>query len=146
MRGCYKHDDDAATDGGFLMNGIARFSVIVLAGLLSLGLFPVSAATPRPAIAFPCALQQQRVICRLSGRDFYPHERVRIIYTVFASPVEGARAVAVYRRTTTTDGRGSFTRPSLWLALNRHTDAFRINATASGVRSGRVTAGFVGTP
>ena len=76
---------------------------------------------------------------------FYPRERVRIVYTVFASPAQGAKVVGVYRRMTLTDVRGNFTRPAFWAYFDPR-NGFAITVTVSGARSDRATTTVGGAP
>src|SRR5207249_3993011 len=101
---------------GIIVDRIVRQSMTicgVLVGLLMLAQSPAEAAS-RTSLSFPCRYAQRMVICTLTGHHFYPRERVRIVYTVFASPAQGAKAVGVYRRMTLTGAQGSFTRPAFW--------------------------------
>ena len=90
---------------GNLVDRIIRQSMTisgVLVGLLVLTQSHAEAAS-RASLSFPCRYTQRMVKCTLSGHHFYPRERVRIVYTVFASPAPGAKVVGTYRRLTVTD-------------------------------------------
>ena len=75
---------------------------------------PARAAVAHPSLSFTCTEAiRTGVICHLAGHGFAPHERVRITYVVSVSVEDLHRHQSVmttYRRTTMTDGHGSFVR------------------------------------
>ena len=94
---------------GIIVDRIVRHAVAivgVLVGPLVLAQSPVEAAS-RASLSFPCGYTQRMVRRTLSGHYFYARERVRIVYTVFASPAPGAKAVGTYRRMMVTDAQGN---------------------------------------
>lgn len=117
------------------MRGFLSSPFRAVAGLLSLGFFPlaVSAAgapsgslptaqVPRsgPSLNFICLGPDRTttVTCRLTGRGFRPHEQVRITYTVKVGNDLRRVTPTIYRRISTTDAGGSFARPPLRAPLN----------------------------
>ena len=112
-------------------------AVGVLVGLLVLVQSPAE-ATSHASLTFPCRYTKLRVVCTLSGHHFYPRERVRIVYTVFASPAQGAKVVATYRRRAVTDARGNFTRPAFWTSVDPR-NGFAVTVTVAGVRGDRAS-------
>jgi len=102
-------------------------------------------AVARAALSFPCRYAPRKIICTLSGHHFHAHERVQIVYTVFASPAQGAPVVGIYRRKTVTDARGSFTRPPFWAYVNPHT-GFAITVVVSGAKGDHANTAVGGAP
>lgn len=119
-------------------------AVSVLVGLLVLVQSPAAAAS-RASLDFPCRYIRLRVACTLSGHHFYPRERVRIVYTVFASPAQGAKVVTMYRRRAMTDARGSFTRPAFWICIDPR-NGFAVAVTVLGAHGDRASSAVGGAP
>jgi len=85
--------------------------------------------------------------CHLVGAGFQHYEQVRITFTLGVGG-RGKQPLVwrVYRRTTTTDGQGSFTRPPLVFAVDPRNGAFAIHVVARGTRGDSATAGVAGAP
>jgi len=128
---------------------------LALAGLLSLGFFPLAvsaggtpsgslppaqASRSNPSLTLICLGPDRTttVTCRLTGRGFRHHEQVHITYTVKVGHDLRRVTPAVYRRTSTTDARGSFARPPLRVPLNG--GYLDVQVTATGVAGDYTTA------
>jgi hypothetical protein len=105
-------------------------------------------AASMPRLSFPCSGPSSAAVvtCRLSGKGFYPHERVRIAYRVDISLASGRHVRTVYHHTTITDGRGSFTRPVLWLRVDPHVLIYTTTAVVTGLRGDQATITTASTP
>ncbi len=105
---------------------------------------PVVPVVVKPSLSFICLLPDGATVttCRLTGRGFRPDEAVRIVYDVRLGPGSHNPARTLYRRTVTTDARGSFARPPLRVALNNRT--LTIEVTATGARGDHATATVAG--
>lgn len=106
---------------------------------------PPTEAVARAALSFPCRYAPQKIMCTLSGHHFYAHERVQIVYRVFASPAQGAPVVGTYCRKTVTDAQGSFARPPFWAYVNPNT-GFAITVVVSGAKGDHATTAVGGAP
>lgn len=116
------------------MHRISPAPFHAVAGLLSLGFFPMAALAsgtpsaapstqatrPSPALNLICLGPDRTttVTCRLTGRGFRQYERVQITYTVKVGQDFRRVTPMFYRRTGTTDASGSFARPPLRMPLN----------------------------
>ena len=117
----------------------------------SAGMMPrmtLKEAATMPRLWFPCGAPASAAVvtCRLSGKGFYPHERVRIAYHVDISMASGRHVRPVYHRTTTTDGRGSFTRPVFWLRVDPRVLIYKTTVVVTGLRGDQATITTAGTP
>ncbi len=141
------------------MRRMSRSPFRAVAGLLSLGFFPLAvSAAGAPSDTLPSAHATQSspslnliclgpdrtttVTCRLTGRDFRHQERLRITYTVKVGHDLRRVTPAVYRRTSTTDARGSFARPPLRVPLNG--GYLDVQVTVIGVAGDHATAEATG--
>jgi hypothetical protein len=105
-------------------------------------------AASMPHLSFPCGTPSSAAVvtCRLSGKGFYPHERVRIAYRVDISLASGRHVRAVYHRTTITDGRGSLTRPVFRLRVDPGVLIYTTTVVVTGLRGDQATITTAGTP
>jgi hypothetical protein len=137
------------------MHRISSSPFLALAGLLSLGFFPLAvsaggapsgglpaAQAPRssPSLSFICLGPDRTtaVTCRLTGRGFRHYERVQVTYSVKVGIDMRRVSPMVYHRTSTTDAAGSFTRPPLWVRLDG--GSLYIQVTATGAAGDHATA------
>ena len=119
-----------------------------IAGAVAGGHVHGARAASMPRLSFPCGVPSSTAVvtCRLSGKGFYPHERVRIAYRVDISLASGRRVRTVYHRTTITDRRGSFTRPVFWLRVDPRVLIYTTTVVVTGRRGDQATITTAGTP
>jgi hypothetical protein len=129
---------------------IARVTLMgaFIAGAVVSGALHGASAASMPHLSFPCGAPSSAAVvtCRLSGKGFYPHERVRIAYRVDISLTSGRHVRAVYRRTTITDGRGSLTRPVFRLRVDPRVLIYTTTVVVTGLRGNYATITTAGTP
>ena len=133
-----------------LKTPIARATLMAafIAGAVASGNVHGARAASMPRLSFLCGAPSSAAVvtCRLSGKGFYPHERVRIAYHVDVSMASGRHFRVVYHRTTTTDGRGSFTRPAFWLHVDPRVLIYKTTVVVTGLRGDQATITTAGTP
>ena len=133
-----------------LKTPIARATLMAafIAGAVASGNVHGARAASMPRLSFLCGAPSSAAVvtCRLSGKGFYPHERVRIAYHVDVSMASGRHVRAVYHRTTITDGRGSFTRPVFRLRVDSHVLIYTTTVVVTGLRGDQATITTAGTP
>jgi hypothetical protein len=107
-----------------------------------------SRAASMPRLSFPCGAPSSAAVvtCQLSGKGFYPHERVRIAYRVDISLASGRHVRTVYHRTITTDGRGSFTRPVFRLRVDPGVLIYTTTVVVTGLRGDQAPITTAATP
>jgi hypothetical protein len=130
-----------------LVSAVAALAVLSLVAAQPASVRAAAPAVPvvvNPSLSFICLLPDGATVttCRLIGRGFRPDETVRIVYDVRLDPGSHNPARTLYRRTVTTDARGSFARPPLRVALNNRT--LTIEVTATGARGEHATATVAG--
>jgi hypothetical protein len=105
-------------------------------------------AASMPRLAFPCGAPSSAAVVtsQLSGKGFYPHERVRIAYRVDVGLASGRHVRAVYYRTTITDARGSFTRPVFQLRVDPRVLIYTTTVVVTGLRGDQASITTAGTP
>jgi hypothetical protein len=105
-------------------------------------------AASMPRLSFPCGAPSSAAVvtCQLSGKGFYPHERVRIAYHVDISLASGRHVRAVSHRTTITEGRGSFTSPVFRLRVDPGVLIYTTTVVVTGLRGDQATITTAGTP
>ena len=105
-------------------------------------------AASMPRLSFPCGVPSSTAVvtCRLSGKGFYPHERLGIAYRVDINLASGRHVRTVYHRTTITDGRGSFTRPVFRLRVDPGVLIYTTTVVVTGRRGDQATITTAGTP
>jgi hypothetical protein len=118
-----------------------------LAGASILGSISPSAASA-PCLSFPCSAPTAttKVTCRLAGVEFFPHERVSIVYTVTSRTAAGRDRVTVVRRTALTDDSGAVRRSSFSCRVDPKVLAYIASVTVSGMQHDRATITTAGTP
>jgi hypothetical protein len=118
---------------------------IVLALILAVGAgAPSHPFISTPKLSLQCGIpdQQEIVACRLSGRGFYPGERLQISYLVTFTAMprrHGQFPQAHYRRLATSNRTGTFMRPPLSFVIVRFHESFRLRVTVVGSRGDRAT-------
>lgn len=113
-------------------------ALLTLAGLAPMGVHPAA-----PRLYLPCNMPGPSLMtCRLSGHGFYRHERIRVTYRIVIDRTGHKQTRMVYRRNGSTDGQGSFTRPPLSFAIDRHVYAFTVTVSVAGARGDHVTDDF----
>ena len=133
-----------------LKTPIARATLMAafIAGAVASGNVHGARAASMPRLSFLCGAPSSAAVvtCRLSGKGFYPHERVRIAYRADISLASGRHVRSVYHRTAITDGRGSFTRPVFRLRVDSHVLIYTTTVVVTGLRGDQATITTAGTP
>ena len=133
-----------------LKTPIARATLMAafIAGAVASGNVHGVRAASMPRLSFLCGAPSSAAVvtCRLSGKGFYPHERVRIAYRADISLASGRHVRSVYHRTAITDGRGSFTRPVFWLRVDPRVLIYTTTVVVTGLRGDQATITTAGTP
>jgi len=113
---------------------VAALSLVAAQPAMARSTAPAVPVVVKPSLSFICLLPDGATVttCRLTGRGFRPDEAVRIVYDVKLGPGSHNPARTLYRRTVTTDARGSFARPPLR------------KVTATGARGDHATATVAG--
>jgi len=119
------------------MRPIPRLSLLALALAFPCGAAATGVAASPPSLSLAITFKDSTAVCHLRGHGFYPHERVRITYTVrtaVGAVSQHTFATALYRRTVTTDSHGSFTRSALYVTVDTRNPSLGVQVRVTGAR------------